>query len=308
MNRCPITYEECSGLYSEKGLRKLSRSLTGLKPLPYTAAEQIRAAAARASKMSIQGVQPKLSAVLSPKDSEFRIVDIGGRFILKPQNPAFPQLPENEDLTMHMAEVAGINVPLHGMVYSIDGSLTYFIRRYDRIGHNKIHQEDFSQLMGLSRQSKYDTSMEKIAKTVERFCSFPAAEKIRLFRLTVFNYLTGNEDMHAKNFSLITRSGRVEFSPAYDLVNSTVAVKNPKDEMALPLKCKRSRITRSLIVDYYGEEYLGIPEKTVRKVLDGLENCLPEWKRLAETSFLSDQMKDAYIRLLEKRAGIIFQI
>ena len=308
MSRCPITYEECSGRYSEKGLGKLSRSLTGLKPLPYTAAGQIREAAAGASKMSIQGVQPKLSAVLSPKDSEFKITDTGGRFILKPQNPAFPQLPENEDLTMRMAEAAGINVPLHGMAYSIDGSLTYFIRRYDRIGNERIHQEDFSQLMGLSRHSKYDTSMEQIAEAVDRFCSFPAAEKIRLFRLTVFNYPAGNEDMHAKNFSLITRFGRVEFSPVYDPVNSTVVVRNPKDETALPLKGKKNRLTRSLIADYYGEEYLKIPEKTVRKVLKELENCLPEWIRLAEISFLSDQLKNAYIKLLEKRARVMFLI
>ena len=99
MNRCPITYEKCPGLYSEKGLKKLSRNLTELNSLPYTAAEQIQEAAARASKISIQGVQPKLSAVLSPSRSEFKIVDIGGHFILKPQNPAFPEIPENEDLT-----------------------------------------------------------------------------------------------------------------------------------------------------------------------------------------------------------------
>lgn len=306
MNRCPITYEECPELYSEKGLKSLSRNLNHLKPLPCTAAEQIREAAARTSKMSIQGVQPKLSAVLSPSDSEFRIVDIGGRFILKPQNPAFPELPENEDLTMRMAGIAGITVPLHGMVYSKDGSLTYFIKRYDRSGHKKIPQEDFSQLLGLSRPSKYKTSMEKIAKAVDMFCSFPAAEKIKLFRLTVFCFLTGNEDMHAKNFSLVTRSERVEMSPAYDLLNSTIAVRNTKDEIALPLKGRKSRLTRSLIADYYGRDRLGIPVRTVEKVLAELEVCLSAWKRLAEISFLSDQMKEAYVSLLEKRADRMF--
>ncbi len=306
MNRCPITYEECSGLYSEKGLKKLSRSLSSLKPLPHTAAEQVREAAARASKMSVQGVQPKLSAVLSPAHSEFRIVDINGRFILKPQNQAFPELPENEDLTMRMAGIAGIAVPLHGLVYSKDDSLTYFIKRYDRIGHKKVPQEDFSQLMGLSRQGKYDTSMEKIAKATDMFCSFPAAEKIKLFRLTVFSFLVGNEDMHAKNFSLVTRSGKVEMSPGYDLLNSTVAVNNTKDEIALSLRGRKSKLTRSIIADYYGRERLGIPGKTVEKVLGELERCLPAWKRLAEISFLSDQMKEAYVSLLEKRAERMF--
>ncbi|MCP4347650.1 MAG: HipA domain-containing protein [Desulfobacterales bacterium] len=306
MNRCPITYEECTGFYSEKGLKSLSRNLADLTPLPYTAAEQVREAAFRASKMSIQGVQPKLSAVLSPAYSEFRIVDINGRFILKPQNPAFPELPENEDLTMRMAGVAGIAVPLHGLIYSKDGSLTYFIKRYDRIGHKKIPQEDFSQLLGLSRRSKYDTSMEKIAKAADMFCSFPAAEKIKLFRLTVFCFLTGNEDMHAKNFSLVTRSGRVEMSPGYDLLNSTIAVRNTKDETALPLKGRKSKLTRSVIAGYYGRERLGIPGKTVEKVLEELERCLPELNRLTEISFLSDQMKEAYVSLLETRAERIF--
>ena len=133
MNRCPITYEECGdSKYSDRGLKRLSRNLTYLSDLPYSAEEQIKEAAARADKMSIQGVQPKLSAVLSPKKSGFEIVDRGGRYILKPQVPAYFQVPENEDLTMRLAANIGIEVPLHGLVYSKDGSMTYFVMRFDR--------------------------------------------------------------------------------------------------------------------------------------------------------------------------------
>ena len=213
MSICPITYEPCEGKYSPQGLQKLSRSLRQLLDLPYSASEQIFEAAARAPKMSIQGVQPKLSAVLNTRKSGFVVVDTGGRYILKPQNPQYRHLPENEDLSMRLAEAAGVPVPLHGLVYSKDGSLTYFIRRFDRVGRKKIAVEDFSQLLGLSRDTKYDASMEKVAQVIDRYCTFPAVEKIKLFRLTLVNFLIGNEDMHLKNFSLMTRDGKVELTP-----------------------------------------------------------------------------------------------
>lgn len=174
MSICPITYETCEEKYSLGGLKKLSGSLRDLQNLPYTASDQILEASARAPKMSIQGVQPKLSAVLNTRKSRFEIVDTGGRYILKPQNPQYRHLPENEDLSMRMAAAAGIPVPLHGLVYSKDGSLTYFIRRFDRVGKKKIAVEDLSQLLGLSRDTKYDASMEKVAQVIDRYCTFPA--------------------------------------------------------------------------------------------------------------------------------------
>jgi serine/threonine-protein kinase HipA len=167
MSTCPITYEPCEGKYSPRGVRTLSRRLTTLQDLPYSASEQVHEAASRAPKMSIQGVQPKLSAVLNIRKNKFELVDTGGRYILKPQNPQYPFLPENEDLSMHLASAAGITVPLHGLFYSKDGSMTYFIKRFDRVEKNKLAVEDFSQLLGLTRETKYDASMEKIAHVIE---------------------------------------------------------------------------------------------------------------------------------------------
>nr|HMN50223.1 HipA domain-containing protein [Ignavibacteriaceae bacterium] len=112
MNICPITYQPCGDKkYSDKGLKLLSRNLTQLKDLPLTQEEQLREAAIRADKMSIQGVQPKLSAKLNIKDEVFDVVDRGGEYILKPQNNFYPEMPENESLTMKMAELIGIEVP-----------------------------------------------------------------------------------------------------------------------------------------------------------------------------------------------------
>ena len=138
MNHCRITYAPCGdAVYSPKGLALLSKSLTNLRDLPFSADEQRFDAANRERKMSIQGVQPKLSALLNVRQQGFEITDLGGTFILKPQNKDFPQLPENEAVTMCMASKVGIEVPTTGLVGSQDGSLTYFIRRFDRLGKGK---------------------------------------------------------------------------------------------------------------------------------------------------------------------------
>ena len=306
MNICPITYEACEGNYSLSGLRKLSRNLKELQDLPFTAADQVFEAAIRAPKMSIQGVQPKLGALLNARTNGFVFVDTGGRYILKPQNPQYRHLPENEDLSMRLAAMAGVPVPLHGLVYSIDGSMTYFIQRFDRVGRKKIAVEDFAQLMGLSRDTKYDASMEKVAKTIDRYCTFPAVEKIKLFRLTLVNFLIGNEDMHVKNFSLLTREGKVELSPAYDILNTTIVLGDEKEEIALPIKGKKRKLDVSLLVDYFGYARLALNHKIVSAVLKDLQGAAREWDRLISVSFLPDELKENYRSLLAKRRERLF--
>ncbi|MCK5368678.1 MAG: HipA domain-containing protein, partial [Cyclobacteriaceae bacterium] len=209
MNKCPITYLPCGdSRYSEKGLRLLASGLSRLKRLQYTAEEQRKEAFNRSSKMSVQGVQPKLSAVLNIKEERFDIVDKSGRFLLKPQHYLYPQMPENEDLTMRLAASIGLDVPVHGMIWAKDNTLTYFIKRFDRKGQkDKIPVEDFAQLAGLSRDTKYNYSMESLVKLVNAHCTFPAVEKVKLFKLVVFSFITGNEDMHLKNFSIINQNG-----------------------------------------------------------------------------------------------------
>jgi len=306
MSICPITYEPCDSKYSPQGLKKLSRSLTKLQDLPYTASDQVFEAAARAPKMSIQGVQPKLSAVLNTRQSGFELVDSGGRYILKPQNPLYRHLPENEDLSMRLAAAAGLQVPLHGLVYSKDGSMTYFIKRFDRVGIKRIAVEDFSQLLGLSRETKYDASMEKVAQAIERYCTFPAVEKIKLFKLTLVNFLIGNEDMHVKNFSLMTREGKVELTPAYDILNTTMVLSDPQEEIALPVKGKKSKLDAAILVDYFGRIRLGLNLKIVSSVMDELVQAMPAWERLIDLSFLSEIMKTKYRQLLKTRSKRLF--
>jgi serine/threonine-protein kinase HipA len=303
MNLCPITYTPCGeNRYGEAGLKLLGTGLKTLKALEYTAEEQRKEAFNRASKMSIQGVQPKLSALLSIKNEKFVIVDKGGRYILKPQHQFYTQLPENEDLTMRLADEIGLEVPLHGLLWSKDNTLTYFIKRFDRKGQNdKVPVEDFAQLAGLNRDTKYDYSMEKIVKLIDDYCTFPAIEKLKLFKLVMFNFLIGNEDSHLKNFSIITDDNQVKMSPCYDLVNSTIELKQQNEEIVLTLKGKKKHLTRSILIDYFGVERCGLTEKSIDKVLETISTAIPSWRTLINISFLSEEMKGRYLDLLDRR-------
>ncbi|MEZ7498659.1 HipA domain-containing protein [Flavobacterium sp. Arc3] len=306
MNRCPITYELCgTDKYSEKGLRMIAPKLTYLNDLPYTAVELRQEAANRAKKLSIQGVQPKLSAAISIVDQEFKIVDQFGTYIIKPQNDLFPQLPENEDVTMRMAKVFGLEVPFHGMLYGKDGSLSYFIKRFDRYGKgSKFATEDFAQLTGNTRDTKYRFTMEKLIPVLDEYCSFPAIEKADFFKRILFCYVTGNEDMHLKNFSLITKNGKITLTPVYDFLNSTISIKNPEEEIALTLRGKKSNLKAADFVDYYAKERLQLNEKTIAAILLQMKKATPKWKELLEISFLTDEMKEKYLELLESRVGM----
>ncbi len=302
---CAITYSEIPAgeHYSPKGLKLLSPQLKKLEPLNLTVEEQREEAAARAGKMSIQGVQVKLSAKLAVSAGRFKIVDRGGTYILKPAPAGYREVPENEDLTMRLAAAVGIEVPVHGLVYAKGGTRTYFIKRFDRKKSAKLYLEDFGQLLGLAREVKYNTSMESFANVVQMRTTFPALECRKFFLRVIFCFLTGNEDMHAKNFSLFSEDNQVfKLAPAYDLLNSTIATSGKsKEELAVPLMGKKSKLTHNHLVNYFGHERLGLDEKAIQTCLRKLQDAFPEWDRLIRQSFLSEEMKKSYLDLLAER-------
>ena len=302
MNICPITYQPCGEEhYSEKGLKLLNPRLTELVLFNYSAREQLAESLARVNKMSIQGVQPKLSAKLNITKSTFEIVDIHGDYILKPQHPLYPELPENENISMKLAESLGIEVPVNGLLFAKDNSLAYFVKRFDRLSRNKrLHTEDFCQIAGLNRDTKYDFSMEKIILLLDEYCTFPVIEKQKLFERVIFNWLIGNEDMHLKNFSLITRNNKVELAPGYDFLNSTIVI-NAKEEIALTLSGKKSNLNRRDLIEYYGLQRLRLSEIFINKLLEKIKSVYPEWIHKINNCFLSLPMKDKYLNLLEVR-------
>ncbi len=202
---------------------------------------------------------------------------------------------------MRLAAVVEIETPFHGLVYVKDGSFSYFIRRYDRPNRKKkIHVEDFAQLSGRSRETKYDSSMEQVAEIIEKFATFPAVEKVKLYERTLFNWIVGNDDMHLKNFSIIRRDGKVELAPAYDFV-STVIVMNSPEEMALPLNGEKNKLKRSDLVDYFGRDRLRLSDKTIQNTILRLSTVNHDWRMLIQKSFLTDEMKMKYHRIIGER-------
>jgi serine/threonine-protein kinase HipA len=307
MSRCLLTYallKPEEKFYSARALKKMSPHLSALDVFPYSAAQQRREAQRLATKMSIQGMQPKISVILEPSKHRFTIVDYGGQFIIKPQTPDYPELPENEDVTMHLAELAGFNVPWHGLLQCEDGQRSYVVKRFDRRGRTKkVPQEDFGQLIGATRATKYLATTERAIEVIAEFCTFPQIENFKFYQLMIFSFLVGNEDLHIKNLSLITEPNKVRLSPVYDLVNSTIALAAPKEELALELKNKKSGFVRTDFTDYLGQEQLFLPEKKVNQELDRLLAQIPQWQNFIDHSFLSIAAKKAYKDLLSSRAA-----
>ncbi|MBU4446811.1 HipA domain-containing protein [bacterium] len=312
MNLCPITYESCgNNRYAINGIKKLSRRLTTLNDFPYSASEQRTEAALHASKMSVQGIQPKLSVRLNLKQASFEITDKGGRYLIKPQHDTYPELPENEDLSMRLAEIVGISVPLHGLIYCKDKTFSYVIKRFDREGKSgKLATEDFAQMSGMDRDTKYNFSMEKLAPILD-MCTFPAVERVRFFRRSIFNFLIGNEDMHLKNFSLITRNNKIELSPAYDFLSTTTAFlsigKNIDEieEVALPVNGKKRKLTRKIWIDYFGMDRLRLNSAVIAEELTRFSNSFNRWYELIKKSFLSEATQEIYISLIEQRRRLL---
>lgn len=308
---CPITLELLAdgGSYSKAGLRSFHTRLLDLEPLALSQDEQLRQARLRSDKMSIQGVQPKLSAILKPKDGCFEVVDRDGRFILKPNPPPYEEVPANEALSMTLAKHVGIEVPPQGLLAAIDGSWVYAIRRFDRAGRNeRLHVEDFAQLSGATRDTKYASSVEQVAKIVETYCSFPAIEKAELARRLLFCFLIGNEDMHLKNFSLIVEKGKVRLAPAYDLLNSTLVLENASEESALPLRGRKRKLTQSDWIDYFCRERLKLPNAILGGILSDLHGGLTEWTEIIRRSYLSLARQEHYLEILKERHHRLFSV
>lgn len=302
MKRCPITYDELTtDKYSKKGLHLLSPRLNQLIDFPFSAKEQIILAQDLATKLSIQGVQPKLSAKLNMTNFSFEIVEKFGTFILKPPHHLYEEVPQNEDVSMKLAKLCGIDVPVHGLIYNKDQSFSYFIKRFDRGSKKtKFPVEDFSQLMGFDRDTKYHTSIEKIISVLEKYCTFPMIEKQSFYKLILFNFLIGNEDMHLKNYSLITLDGITKLSPSYDLINTSIVLK-PQEEIALTLNGKKSNLKKQDLIDYLGRERLSLPHETIEEILTTFESVIPKWHDLIDRCFLSQDKKNQYKDLINIR-------
>lgn len=254
------------------------------------------------SQTSLTGVQPKLSLNLNKHDgcSRLTIVGLWGNYIFKPQTNDYPQLPENEDLTMHLAEAVKIGVVPHSLIRLADGRLGYITKRIDRTSSGeKIDMEDMCQLTLHPTEYKYKGSYEQIAKAIAQHSSTPKLDLTDYMLLLLFCFVTGNNDMHLKNFSLYRPSDSYRLAPAYDLLNVAIANPRDKEELALPL-CGRK--TKLCLTDFLAAATtMGLEENVVLRLVASLQKALPKWQRLIRDSFLSDEMKRAYEDLVVAR-------
>ncbi len=261
---------------------------------------------------TVAGVQTKLSLGLMRGDSaaspaHFTILGVWGSHILKPPTPSYPHMVELEDLTMHMAELAGIGTVPHGLLPMQDGSLAYITRRVDRLGKpggrkvTKLHMEDLCQLTERMTEHKYRGSHEQVAKAILRFATNPQLDVIAFYEQVLFSFLTGNADMHLKNFSLLKDTeGHYNLSPAYDLVPSTLLI-NETEELALTLNGRKSKLTR---VDFEtAMRAAGLNERAILNLFNRMKKALPKWMDFIGLSFVPKELKERYRTLITERAA-----
>jgi len=299
----------CLGELSEQegsAHARCARKIGGAPGLPEIDLDLARlhtAGLAMVGRSSLSGVQRKISLHLSTHRSTLRLEVGAGSYILKPQAQAFPHLPENEHATLLLAAECGIEVAPSCLLPLTDGTLAFLTRRFDRTNDGaKRRQEDFCQLAGLAPKQKYEGSAELCFRLIRRFATEPGIDALRLYRLLLFCWWTGNGDAHLKNFSLLADAeGIVRLSPAYDLLSTCLVI--PDDPLALPVGGKQAGLTRRSWMDL--GSYAGLPPKVVARELGLPVLRLAAAEALIARSFLPDEMKDAYQRLLRERAQIL---
>jgi serine/threonine-protein kinase HipA len=254
---------------------------------------------------AVTGVQAKLSLHITGTnkdgaDRRFTLVGLWGGYILKPPTATYPQLPEVEDVTMHLAQLAKLKTAPHSLVRLQSGSLAYLTKRIDRTNKGKLAMEDFCQLTERLTEDKYRGSTEQIAKAILKYSATPGLDVVNFFELVLFSFLTGNADMHLKNFSLLEQPGLgMTLSPAYDLVNT--ALVNPADdeEMALTLNGRKSKIQKKDFIAAMATS--GLDEKQQSNIFSKMSNALPLWLDLIDRSFMNEAFKAQYKTILLER-------
>ena len=260
---------------------------------------------------TVAGAQTKLSLGLMRGESttspdRFTILGVWGSHILKPPTPNYPHMAELEDLTMHLAELVGIRTVPHGLLPMEDGALAYITRRVDRIGKpggrkvTKLHMEDMCQLTERQTEHKYKGSHEQIAKAITRFAQNTLSDQTIFYEQVLFSFLTGNADMHLKNFSLLKEvEGHYSLSPAYDLVPSSLLI-NETEELALTLNGRKSKLTRS---DFEtAMRAAGLNDRAIANLFNRFAKALPKWNAFIPLSFVPEELQDPFIKLIEDRA------
>ncbi len=243
--------------------------------------------------VSVPGVQAKLSMSLvkekkEKSDTRLTVVGaLGGQYIFKPPSERFLEMPQNEHVTMRMAEAFGIRVVPSSLIRLASGELSYITKRVDRTeGGEKIHMLDMFQIT--EAFDKYKSSMEKVGKAIDSYSENTLLDKVFYFELALYSFLSGNNDMHLKNFSMIESSSGWVLAPAYDLLNVALIFPEDTEELALTLAGKKKKLQQEQF------EQLGIGLGLTEKQINGAFKRIVKNKSKAlewvDRSFLSGDM------------------
>jgi len=313
MSRCLYCYQEmdAAGDY-HPGCIKSFYGTRYAPALPYRLndMEKLAKEAVQLS-VTVPGVQPKISlgwiktVLKDSQNGRLTIMDaLEGLYILKPQNAKYEQMPENEHLTMKLAELFKINTVPSNMIRFESGELCYITRRIDRKkDSSKVHMIDFLQILEL--EDKYLGTMEIVGKTIGELSVNTLMDKLHFFELTLFNFLIGNNDMHLKNFSMLLSDFGWVLSPAYDLLNTKIILPEDNDDTALFLGGKKRNFNKGYF-DEFGR-VLKLNDKQIMSVYRKLDSWLPRATQLIDISFLNENYKTQYKDLITQRSGLFLQ-
>lgn len=257
------------------------------------------------SQITVTGVQAKLSLHLTNGDKKtepkrFTIVGLWGGYILKPQAAKYPEMPEVESLTMHLASIAKIKVVPHSLIRFKSGQLAYITKRIDRNGNQKLHMEDMCQLTERLTENKYLASYEQIAKAIYNYSSTPGLDVVNFFEQVLFSFLTGNADMHLKNFSLIYgKDLKPTLSPAYDMLATAIVNPDDKEDCALTLNGKKKKIRYNDFVVAFNTLKLDVKQQ--ENIFNKMKKAKDKWLKMIDISFLSNDYKERYKQLIQER-------
>lgn len=257
------------------------------------------------SQTAVTGVQAKLSLHITGNNKagterRFTIVGLWGGYILKPPTALYPQLPEVEDVTMHLAQLAKIKTAPHSLIRLQSGNLAYITKRIDRTKKGKLAMEDMCQLTERLTEDKYHGSYEQIGKAIQMYSVTPGLDVVNFFELVLFSFLTGNADMHLKNFSLLEQPGLgMTLTPAYDLVNTALVNPADEEEMALTLNGRKKKLKKQDFVAAMNT--LKVDEKQQKNIFNKMAKALPQWQELIDRSCMSDEFKEQYKNILTER-------
>jgi serine/threonine-protein kinase HipA len=260
------------------------------------------------SRTTLTGVQPKLSMDINrggrDEPDRLTIVGLWGRYILKPKSDTYPWLPEDEDLTMHLATLARIQVVPHALIRFSDGELTYITRRIDRDDDGRKYlMEDACQLSERLSADKYKSSYENVGKLIRRYSSMAQLDLVNYWELVVFSWLTGNSDMHLKNFSLLSLvPGLYTLAPAYDLLNVHLLFDDP-EELALTLDGRKRKLTRQNFVN--AMHTTGLDDKVIGNILQKFQKVQPRWEAFIDQSFLPEELRERYKAEISQRLAVL---